>query len=140
MNTNTLRFVFAFSKYDAANHISHYFGVREDGSMYHSTDWDTFYKIVGHYCEAITLQCGLSYRKDVDREVYLSRYYTKPFVFILSNAYLAWLDDMSLPKPSLDAMYKAADFIPTSDLASCREDIDPETRYYAAVATCQERD
>ena len=140
MNTKSLRFVFAFNKYDAANKVAHYFGVREDGSIYHSTDWDAFYKIVGHYCEGISLQCGASYRKDADREVYMARYHTRPFIFILSNAYLAWLDNTSAPKPSIEATYKAVDFIPESDLSYCGEEIDPETRYYAAVATCQERD
>jgi hypothetical protein len=140
MSTQTSpRFVFAFSKYDD-NHTPHYFGVREDGSIYHSTDWNAFYKVVGHYCERIELQCGASYRKDADQAVYASRYYLRPFVFVLSNAYLAWLDAPNASKPSIESTYKAVDFIPASDISYCSEEIDPETSYYAAVATCLERD
>lgn len=135
---NTQNFVFAFTSYDDANK-AHYFGVREDGSLYHSIDWATFHKIVGLYCTDNILQCGASYLKNTDQSIYRNKSYARPFVYVLSNTYLTWLDAGGI-KPSIENTYKFVDFIPLSDISYSSESIDPEIRYYANYVTCLEHD
>lgn len=135
---NTLRFVFAFTAYDNVSN-THYFGVREDGSLYHSTNWDAFYSIVGRYSTRNVLQCSMFYKKDQEQSIYANNAYSKPFVFIYSNAYLAYLDNGGI-KPSFETIYKGVDFLSETDISYEHEAIDPETKYYAAYATCCEKD
>lgn len=114
-------YAFAWSEYTHNPFQAHYYAARYDGSVFHSTDWDVFFKETGHYTSKMVYQIGHP-KKDEDREVYRNEYFNKPF----SKIYKC-------------EMVVGVKFWKEEELYYYSSEQDPEEKYWAAVATCAER-
>jgi hypothetical protein len=129
------QFLFAFMN------DGRYFAARIDGSLFSHTNWEEFYKVTHIYCDSrnVLQLCGI---KGVEySEVYLNSRYTKPFVYVHTAEFERWQQAVGPDNwtPAPDNIIVSLRFLKDSEIERYATEVDPEERYYAAVATCAER-
>ena len=113
-----MNYLFAFSQFDI--YTSTYYAVREDYKIIKSKNWADFFKETKCYCDPLEMACIGEYKKDPYAEIYTNRHYSKPFI--------------------INGNHESITVLKEDDIDYYHEVVDPETRYYNAVATCMERD